>query len=305
VTKKPKPTSKIAAIPLLSEVLTRPVIFVSGKGGVGKSVVTQAIALALSRKGRRTLWVELEDPLKPRGQLSKIAPKLWRLNCDAEMSFEEYALLKIGDSPLARMFIDNKLMRYLAKAAPGIHELVLLGKIWHESSRYESVVVDMPSTGHGLALFQSTKNYATLFRGGPIHEDAEEMILTFADSGKTGHVIVALPEEMPLRESLDLDQFLMEIFPKNRATFVVNRTFPKTGVPANIPADPTNWPSPLAENPLDYLNRRVLLEEHNLRIWRDQELSFAEFGYVSPAEAHTSAAIAEVLSEQLVTGGHL
>jgi len=293
------------SIPSLSEVLKRPVIFVSGKGGVGKSVWTQAIALALSKKGKRTLWVDLEDPLRPRGQLVKVGPKLWHLNCDAEMAFEEYALLKIGDSPLARLFIDNKLMRYLAKAAPGIHELVLLGKIWHESSRYECVVVDMPATGHGLALFQSTKNYATLFRGGPIHEDAEEMIHTFADPLRTGHIVLALPEEMPLQESLDLDLFLLDLFPNNRATFIVNRTFPKSDASPKTSGDPKKWTSPVAQGPVDYLHKRILLEEYNLRIWRDQGISFAEFNYVPPAPSRTNQLVSETLAHQLELGRYV
>src|SRR4051794_25069639 len=105
--------SKILAPPL-----NQNLVFVHGKGGVGKTAVSQAIALTLSEKREKTLWITLEDPTRPTGELKQINPHLWELNCDFTSSFEEYASLKIGIPALTRLFIQNKLMRYLAKAAP-------------------------------------------------------------------------------------------------------------------------------------------------------------------------------------------
>lgn len=270
--------------PSASSIAKRNLVFVSGKGGVGKSVVSQALALALSRKGNRTLWATFEDPLRPMGELQPVARNLWHLNCEGTKSFQEYAATKIGVPGLARIFLQNKLIRYLSKAAPGIHELVLLGKVWFEREHYDRVIVDMPSTGYGLAMFQSTANFSELFKGGPIHRDAEAMLETFRDPVSSGQLIVGLPEEMPLRESLELGDYLSGIFPKNPAAFVVNRRFPSTGVEVPLEADPDRWPSPVPASTEDYVRKRVALEEFNLRIWREAGITHDELGTILPGE---------------------
>jgi anion-transporting ArsA/GET3 family ATPase len=271
-------------------------VFVTGKGGVGKTTLSQALALDLSRKKKNTLWVTIENPTLPRGEVMSIGPNLWHLNCDAAAAFEEYVGLKIGIPALAKLFVQNKLMRYLAQAAPGIHELVLLGKIWHEKDHYDHVVVDMPSTGHGLAMFQSVENFSRLFQGGPIHRDAEEMLTTFGNANETALVIVSLPEEMSLRESLELGTFLRKLFPQNEPRFFVNKKFPNTGLKQNIPAPPI-WPSPIAKSTQEFVDKKVTLEDYNLRIWRDEKINFKEIEMV-PAQNDTKTTV-EYLSQNL------
>jgi hypothetical protein len=266
----------------VSEVIRRNLLFVGGKGGVGKTVVSQAIALTHARRGHRTLWVTFEDPSRPKGELKQAGKNLWHLNCEASLAFEEYAALKIGAPKLTRLFTQNKLMRYLSQAAPGIHELVLLGKVWYEREHYDHVVVDMPSTGYGLAMFQSTDNFARLFKGGPIHHDAEAMLETFRAPGLTGHLIVALPEEMPLIESVELHDYLLGLFPRNPPALLVNRLFPGAS-PGDDETDPPHtWENPLAASALDYVRKRVVLENHNLRIWRERRFDFGELAMIPP-----------------------
>jgi anion-transporting ArsA/GET3 family ATPase len=285
--------------PSVQDVLRRRLLFVSGKGGVGKTAVSQAVALALARRRRRTLWVAFEDPTRPTGELTSVAPNLWHLNCDAERAFEEYAALKIGTLRLTQLFVRNRLMRYLSKAAPGIHELVLVGKVWYERDHFDHVVVDMPSTGYGLAMFQSVENFARLFHGGPLHRDAEAMLRTFGDASQTGQLIVALPEEMPLRESLELDEYLLKLFPANPAAFVANRRFPDLGK-AELE---TSSDTPLAASLEDYVRRRSALEGYNLRIWRDQGLAFGELPYEPPPLEESRVELVERLSGRVTAQG--
>ncbi len=291
---------------MISPVLNRNLIFVHGKGGVGKTAVSQAIALQLAQRGKRTLWITLEDPTLPAGEFKNPEPHLWHLNCSFTQAFEEYASMKIGFAPLTRIFLQNKLMRYLAKAAPGIHELVLLGKIWFERNHYAHVVVDLPSTGYGLAMFQSTQNFIKLFHGGPLHRDADAMMDTFRDPQATGHLILALPEEMPLRESLELNQYLKEFFPKNQAVFIVNRVFPliENSDPKEINPSPS-WPSPLATSIHDYILKRIWLERHNLRLWRDEKIVFGELEFIPPPPLDAPLLIVRRLAEQLQNKAYL
>jgi anion-transporting ArsA/GET3 family ATPase len=290
----------------VTNVLKRKLIFVSGKGGVGKSVITQAIAQALSTKGHRTLWILFEDPFRPLGELVQLSKYLWMLNCESTKAFEEYAGLKIGVPALTRLFLQNKLMRYLAKAAPGIHELVLLGKVWHDSAQYDHVVLDMPSTGYGLAMFHSVGNFARLFRGGPIHHDAEAMMGAFHDPKETGQLIVALPEEMPLRESLELNEFLLKLFPNNSPAFLVNRVFPRVrSQEENFAQSPDSWPSPVPSSAMDYVHKRTQLEEFNLRLWKQEGIPFGELPFIAPPLENPNDFIVGELAKELQARAYL
>ena len=289
--------------PSVASVLNRKLLFVSGKGGVGKTAISQALARSISEKGLKTLWTTFEDPTRPLGELQPVAPNLWHLNSEAGIAFEEYASLKLGSGTLTKIFVQNKLMRYLAKAAPGIHELVLLGKVWWERMNYDRVIVDMPSTGYGLTMFQSTKNFATLFRGGPIQRDAEAMLATFGDAKECGHLIVALPEEMPLVEGLELDQFLKKLFPENPAAFIANRLFPQVDTEGLAQSESA---SPVVTTVIEYARNRSALEKHNLRLWRDIPLEFGEVAYVPPTENQNdlTSALAGMLDKILFPAGY-
>lgn len=274
--------------PAPREAIERQIIMVCGKGGVGKSVITEAIALRLAAKGHRTLWIEIENPTRPTGEPILIEQRLWRLNTESMLAFEEYMALKIRIPTLAKLFTKNQLIRTLAKASPGIHELVLLGKIWHERENYDRIVVDMPSTGYSLAMFESTRNFSQLFAG-PLQKDAEAMLQTFGDPTRCGLLIIALPEEMPLRESLELDSEMIKIFPENRAAFIVNKRFPIILRPEDLEVTPDSWPSPYADSLLDYIHKRAVIEHHNLRIWRDQDLGYAELPFLAKESGITRA----------------
>ncbi len=285
----------------MAAVFNRNLVFVHGKGGVGKTVVSQAIALALSQKNQRTLWITIEDPTRPEGERTQINPHLWHFNCSFQAAFEEYVGMKIGIARLAKLFLQNKLMQYLSKAAPGVHELVLLGKIWYERNHYDHVIVDMPSTGYGLAMFQSTENFAALFGGGPLHKDSEAMIQTLGSPEETGHLIVSIPEEMPLRESMELNEFLIKRFQKNPAQFLVNRLFPSVLDNPLEPPPNLKRGSPLATSVEDYAIMRSWLEAHNLRLWNEAGI---EYGYLNQIPPQDSPLVLNLV-EQIRSRGYL
>jgi len=269
----------------VAEILKRPVIFVSGKGGVGKTVVSQAIAQVFAQKGQRTLWVGFEDPTRKPGELLRIAKNLHYLNCEATTAFEEYMGLKLRIPGLAHLFTSNPVIKFLAKAGPGIHELVLLGKLWYERKNYDRIVADLPSTGYGLAMFQSIDNWAKMFQSGPLYKDAKAMIETFSSTREAGQLIVALPEEMPLQESLELGAYLQRIFPHNAPAYLINRRFPQLRAADSQETDPTRWSTPLAGNLLDFAQKRSLLEAHNSKIWNQAGVQYEDLDWELPGTA--------------------
>lgn len=276
------------------EILHRPLLFVQGKGGVGKSTLALALAEQLSKRGR-TLLVSIEDPMRPAYDLRNLSSTLDHLNNDATSAFEEYAGRKIGAPNLVKIFLQNRFMRYLAKAAPGIRELVLIGKIWFETRNYAHLVVDMPATGHGLTLFQSLFNWGSLFTGSPLAKDASAMIEMISNPSQVGHLIVSLPEEMPLVESLELRTELRKIFPRAESVLLVNRRFPQLCSDTHFPED-----RPFALTAEEHADRKARLETDNLELWKNE--SRLEIPFFPPpakdAFKSIAARVAEVLDRE-------
>ena len=250
-------------------------------------------------------------PISRTGNWTQLHSKLWHLNVDFTLAFEEYVTMKVGIPKLAQIFLKNKTMRYLAKAAPGIQEMVLLGKIWYERDHYDQVIVDMPSTGYGLAMFQSTDNFIKLFRAGPLYQDAAAMMKNFGDPKSSGHLILSLPEEMPLRESVELRDFLAQLFPENPAVFLANRVFPTVrdthlqNAQLKDADTPQSWPRPLAHSREEYIYKRYCLEKYNLRLWREAKISFEELAYLVPTLLESPESMSERLAELLQTKAYL
>lgn len=277
--------------PTERSILNRPLLFVQGKGGVGKSTLAVAMARLHSEK-HRTLLVSIEDPLRPAYDLRKLSPTLDHLNAEATAAFEEYAGRKIGAPNLVKVFLQNRFMRYLAKAAPGIRELVLIGKIWFETRNYARVVVDMPATGHGLTLFQSLFNWGSLFAGSPLAKDAAAMVETLSDPAKVGHLVVSLPEEMPLVESLELRTEIRRIFPAAECALAVNRRFPRGASAGKFPED-----RPFALTMEEHAARKSGLEEDNLELWRGE--AHLEVPFLPPTPENAFEAIAAGVADFL------
>lgn len=256
--------------------VTQKITFVSGKGGVGKTAVSHALALRLARTkpGKKILWITFEDPAFPPGlrQLGVLS----HLNAGFLESFDEYAQLKLGSARLASFFSQSKVMRFLAQVAPGFRDLVLIGKAWQIRNDYDHLVLDMPATGHSLTMFQSTINFRRAFGVGPLARDADQMLETFASPEQCAAIIVALPEETPLVEGLELGQKLQGLFPKVIPQYVVNRVWQVTG-PAT-PAEISLVPRSAAE----LLASKKREEARNIAHWDDRGVKYGQLPRLTP-----------------------
>ena len=199
-------------------------VIVSGKGGVGKSTVSAAIALAAARFGLRTCVLQLNSreaiahyfDVPPVGfepaRLCDDLP-LYAANLRPEDALREYGLMKLRFRALYRLVFENEVMRRLLRMVPGLNETVLLGKAWYmENELYDAegnpewdlLVVDAPATGHGVSLLRLPETILGAVPVGPMAEDARQMRALLLDPRRTSFNVVTLPQELPVNEALEL-----------------------------------------------------------------------------------------------------
>ena len=208
--------------------LDKRLLFVTGKGGVGKSTVAASLGLAAAEQGKRTIVCEIgshehTSGLFRRAQVGfhevELEENLWTISIDPDESMREYVLLQLKVRAMRDMLFRSRVFTYLTAATPGLKELVTIGKIWElaqlnrkvkKGREYDLVIVDAPATGHGIGFLQTPRTFANIARVGPIHSQAQELDRFITDHDVTGTAIVSLPEEMPVNETASLDQELRE-----------------------------------------------------------------------------------------------
>src|SRR5213076_1178072 len=194
-----------------ASLLERRLHFVVGKGGVGKTTVAAALALTLARRGRRTRAVEMEPGGRLAGLLGREAdPRLSVLHVDGRAALEEYLNLVIPVKRLLATVFASRIYQYFVAAAPGLKELMTVGKIWYEATRQEggrpawdAVVVDAPATGHSLQYLRMPQAARDTFGAGLVQREAAKVVDLLRDARTTAVHLVTLAEEMPVAETLE------------------------------------------------------------------------------------------------------
>jgi Anion-transporting ATPase len=203
--------------------LDRRLIVVTGKGGVGKTAVACAVAEAARRAGKRVLLVEtsahesvasrFERSPRPLGHAGRLLARgLHALRIDPHEALAEYIRLQVGLGAVTDRILRTEVFGQLLEAAPGWRELIVLGKIWHLEQRTEPsgrpswdlIVVDAPATGHGLTFLDVPRVVAQAVRAGPLARHAGWVEALVHDPQRTLLLPVTLPEELPVRETVEL-----------------------------------------------------------------------------------------------------
>ena len=227
----------------IAALLTKRLVFVAGKGGVGKTTVALALGLAAARQGLRTIVCEVAHQERFSRLMGRegvgyeeteIGENLSAISLDQQHTLEEWVTYQLPSKTLAGMLYRNGIFQHLTSAAPGIKELVTIGKIWelsqlHRKTKdtrpYDFVVVDSPATGHGLGMLRAPRTFAEIARVGPVRHQADR-IDEFILSDKTGVLAVALPEEMPVNETLEYRDELIS-FRGDVDAVVMNALYPR------------------------------------------------------------------------------
>lgn len=218
--------------------LDRKLLFVTGKGGVGKSSVASALGLLAARNGLRTLVCEVDA----KGNLAdfyssgplvfeptEVQANLWAMAMNTEDSLREYLKLQLRVPIIARLGPLARTFDFVATAAPGVKEILTVGKLaWEVRERhYDLVIVDSPATGHVIGQLASPEALGELVRVGPIRQQTQWMTDLLTDPGTTGVVVVTTPEEMPVNEALELIERLDNETGIDLAAVVANRVLPE------------------------------------------------------------------------------
>lgn len=182
---------------------------------MGKTSVASALATLAVRQGRRVLVAEL-DPVGAlaevletpalRFQPTAFAAQGWAMAMDTEAALAEYLRLFVKLPVLGRLGPLARTFDFVAQAAPGVREILTIGKLCHEvrQQHYDLVVVDAPATGHVVELLNAPRVVHDLVHVGMVRDQTAWMLDIVEDASQTGVVVVTTPEELPVNETLQM-----------------------------------------------------------------------------------------------------
>ena len=283
--------------------LDRRLLLVSGKGGVGKSAVTAALAMLGARQGRRVLALAMIDDLglalhlgidrlshRPR----EVRPGLSASAVDRTRALDEYLRLQLHAPRIAPLSPLSHGLNALADTVPGIRDIITIGKALHEAGRdeWDIVVVDSPPLGQLASYLRAPQVIAGLVPVGRIRDQAAKMEGELADDQHSGLAMVSLPEELPVVETVAAFEALNGLIPM--AGLITNRMLPRLAVSKTELAGVASTPHREAGS----LHRSLFGSQQR---WRAKLPEGPEvpyfFGVHTPGEA--AALIADSLEDQV------
>ncbi len=258
----------------------RQLIVVTGKGGVGKTSVAAMLGSALAAAGRRTLVAEV-DPREnlhrmlgvppSGGEILRAGSRLWVQNLSPQRVIDDLVREQLKFDLISRRVLASPIYQHFTAGAPGLKEMavlghalrVLRGETGKNAPAIDTVIIDAPATGHGVALLAAPQLVSEAVRSGPIHRMSAQVAELIADPARSSVVAVTLAEEMPVQEVLELAETLRTRVGREPELLVANGLFP--ALPAGESADQDPDPG---TDPAGYLwrHRRASQERELIRL---------------------------------------
>ncbi len=263
---------------LFSELFDKRLLMVTGKGGIGKTLTSFALAQMAVAKGKRVCLIEssAHDQLAPLfgsepigHNLRELSPGLFVINLNAQDNFRDFVIKHLCFARLFEKVFTRPIVRSFIQMMPGIAELTLLGRLYYFSElekehKFDLVILDGYASGHFYSLMKTPDAVMHSGMVGPIIEETRRVRAFIADPQKSAVVLVAVAEDLVVSEALDFAGKLQADTPAPLAAILVNRCFPQlvSGVVRE------NYP-PAIQAGCEYWQERALAERIAMDRLRD------------------------------------
>jgi anion-transporting ArsA/GET3 family ATPase len=237
---------QVTSPPQVTSLLHRKLLVLTGKGGVGKTTVSAALGLLAADRGLRTIVVEMGEQRRlaelfgvrseDTGAEIELRQNLWSISIDPDRALLEW-LQSLGGRVSGRVLASSGTFQYFAAAAPGAKELISMVKIWRltgsrqggrkRSGGYDLVILDAPATGHALGMLHSPQTFGAIARVGPIASQTKKVGELLSDPARSAYLAVALPTEMAVTETLELQDGLQQQIDRSLDAVIINGTLPR------------------------------------------------------------------------------
>ena len=231
---------------LIDDFLAPKILIVSGKGGAGKTTVAATLALVAARRSRRVCVAEVDG----RGSLGRllgasrlehdpaeVLPGIWGMNIAPDKALEEYLAFQYHIRRMSRVLTHSHFVDYITTAAPGLKDILVLGKVWYleqgrssgrPAPRFDTIVLDAPATGHMRTFLAAPVGLSDAVKVGPIRRQSDLLLEMLRDPSRSRVHLVTLPEEMPVTETLETSQALKERLLVHTGATFANAVYPQT-----------------------------------------------------------------------------
>ena len=222
----------------LDDILNRRLLIISGKGGVGKTAISAALGVLAARHDLKVLVAEVEgktalSSLLGAGSLTgeprELRPGLFAMNISPEEALREYFETQFHAKRVARPLVASQLVYYVTHAAPGLRDILMLGKVWYMVARqntFDLAILDTPAAGHAVSMLRSPQGFLDAVPVGTLANHATRVLDWLRDPDQVAVHLVAIAEETPVKETLETAAQLAERVHMPAESIYLNMLYP-------------------------------------------------------------------------------